>query len=65
MALPEKIRDFAYRNGFELSHNRWNSDVQEMLKRLGLNKQGHHKKPWATIVGVSVVAMALVGGGIF
>jgi hypothetical protein len=37
--LPESIKDFAYRNGFELSHNRWESDVQEMLKRLGLNKQ--------------------------
>lgn len=37
--LPESIKDFAYRNGFELSHNRWESDVQEMLKRLGLNRQ--------------------------
>src|SRR5262245_10066547 len=37
--LPESIRDFVYRNGFELSHNRWESDVQEMLKRLGLGSQ--------------------------
>jgi hypothetical protein len=34
--LPENIRDLAYRNGFELSHNRWESDVQELMKRLGL-----------------------------
>jgi len=34
--LPESVRDFAYRNGFEISHNRWESDVQEMIKRLGL-----------------------------
>ena len=34
--LPEEIKDFAYRNGFELSHSRWESDLQEMLKRLGL-----------------------------
>ncbi|HKA42796.1 MAG TPA: TIR domain-containing protein [Burkholderiales bacterium] len=37
--LPESIRDFAYRNGFELSHNRWDSDVQEMLRRLGLGRR--------------------------
>jgi len=36
--LPAEIRDFAYRNGFELSHSRWASDVQEMVKRLGLTK---------------------------
>lgn len=29
--LPEAIRDFAFRNGFELSHNRWESDVNELL----------------------------------
>ena len=34
--LPESIRDLAYRNGFELSHNRWDSDVRELLKRLGI-----------------------------
>jgi len=33
--LPEGLKDFAYRNGFELSHSRWQSDVQEMIKRLG------------------------------
>lgn len=37
--LPENLRDFAYRNGFELSHNRWESDVQEMLRRLRLGEQ--------------------------
>lgn len=34
--LPDDIQDLAYRNGFELSHLRWDSDVQEMVKRLGL-----------------------------
>jgi hypothetical protein len=56
--LPEEIKDFAYRHGFELSHNRWNSDVQEMIKRLGLSKQ---EKSWPTIVGASVLAMLLLG----
>src|SRR5258705_8970637 len=37
--LPGDIKDFAYRNGFELSHSRWESDVAEMCKRLGLVKE--------------------------
>jgi hypothetical protein len=32
--LPAEIRDLAYRNAFELSHNRWESDVREMTRRL-------------------------------
>jgi hypothetical protein len=35
--LPTEIKDLAYRNGFELSHNRWESDVREMIKRLDLD----------------------------
>jgi hypothetical protein len=34
--LPAEIKDLAYRNGFELSHNRWESDVGEMISRLSL-----------------------------
>jgi hypothetical protein len=34
--LPAEIRDLAYRNGFELSHPRWESDVREMVRRLSL-----------------------------
>jgi TIR domain-containing protein len=39
--LPAEIRDLAYRNGFELSHNRWESDVREMIRRLNL---GSHEQ---------------------
>src|SRR5215831_15457441 len=35
--LPPEIKDLAYRNGFELSHTRWESDIGEMMRRLGLN----------------------------
>jgi hypothetical protein len=35
--LPAEISDLAYRNGFELSHGRWESDVREMLRRLKLD----------------------------
>jgi hypothetical protein len=34
--LPDVLKNLAYRNGFELSHARWDSDVREMLRRLGL-----------------------------
>jgi hypothetical protein len=37
--LPEDIKDLAYRNGFELGHSTWESDVKEMVKRLGLGNQ--------------------------
>ena len=35
--LPAEIRDLVYRNGFELSHSRWESDVAEMTRRLNLD----------------------------
>jgi hypothetical protein len=34
--LPEEITELVYRNGFELTFNRWDSDVREMIRRLGL-----------------------------
>jgi hypothetical protein len=36
--LPDDLKDLAYRNCFELSHTRWESDVAEMIRRLGLRK---------------------------
>ena len=41
--LPTEIRDLAYRNGFELSHSRWESDVQEMLRRLRIEVTGEDR----------------------
>jgi formylglycine-generating enzyme required for sulfatase activity len=34
--LPDDLKDLSFRNGFELSHTRWHSDVREMMQRLGL-----------------------------
>jgi hypothetical protein len=34
--LPAEIRELVYRNAFELTYNRWDSDVHEMIRRLGL-----------------------------
>jgi formylglycine-generating enzyme required for sulfatase activity len=41
--LPNDIKNLAYRNGFELSHTRWHSDVRELAQRLGLHagEPGH------------------------
>ena len=35
-SLPDDLKDLAFRNGFELSHARWRSDVRELVQRLGL-----------------------------
>ena len=37
--LPDDIKELVYRNGFELGHSTWESDVREMVKRLGLDKE--------------------------
>jgi hypothetical protein len=36
--LPDDLKDLVFRNGFELSHTRWESDVREMFRRLGVVK---------------------------
>jgi hypothetical protein len=43
--LPDDIRELVYRNGFELSHSRWESDVSEMIKRLGLARERTTPQP--------------------
>jgi formylglycine-generating enzyme required for sulfatase activity len=46
--LPDEIKDLAFRNGFELSHTRWHSDVREMLQRLGLGGAAASSEATAT-----------------
>lgn len=78
--LPESISELAYRNGFELSHNRWESDVQELVKRLGLVVNADTlaegkadsapavaqsaKKSRFAIAGLALLALAVAGGGL-
>lgn len=77
--LPADLADLAYRNGFELSHNRWDSDVQELCKRLGLVPrddsasrqktasptaiQPTPKQAWLPIAATAAVTLALAVGG--
>ena len=35
--LPDDLKDLSFRHGFELGHTTWESDVQELVKRLGLH----------------------------
>lgn len=35
-ALPEELKPLAFRNGFEINHQTWDSNVRELVKRLGL-----------------------------
>jgi hypothetical protein len=77
--LPEGIAELAFRNGFELSHNRWDSDVQELVRRLGLTAVGPDTgdggtaaapagavsgSRWLALAGVVLVVLALVGGAL-
>ena len=36
--LPVDLKDLSFRNGIELSHTRWHSDVRELAERLGLDE---------------------------
>lgn len=58
--LPDDLKDLAYRNGFELSHARWDSDVREMIKRLDLEQWDAQKSQRGAILapgpGHSVVS---------
>ncbi len=38
--LPEELKELAYRNGVELTHARWDSDVQVLIKALGQDLGG-------------------------
>jgi hypothetical protein len=42
--LPEEVRELAYRNSVELTHARWKSDVQVLIRALSpyLGKTGDH-----------------------
>jgi hypothetical protein len=37
--LPEDLKELVYRNGVELGHSTWESDVREMVRRLGLGQE--------------------------
>ena len=64
--LPPDLAELPYRNGVELTHARWDSDVQVLIKALrphvGLPAQSA-KKPWRLILAMSVVVVIAVAVG--
>src|SRR5437763_9459997 len=60
--LPAEIRDLVYRNGFELSHNRWESDFAEMIRRLNLDiaKEGRRVEQPASTAAAPNAPIAAV-----
>ena len=58
--LPEDLQDLTYRNSFELSHNRWESDVNEMIRRLGLFKSSRRYWLGGGVASVILLMAALL-----
>ena len=62
--LPDDLKDLAYRNAFELSHTRWESDVAEMIKRLGLRKaDAQESRPTVAATGRADSPVVTGSGG--
>jgi TIR domain len=68
--LPEDMRDLAFRNSVELTHARWESDVQLLVKALRPHAKpspppsptppGPHPRPWLwPVVGAAALATGL------
>jgi hypothetical protein len=49
--LPDDLKELAFRNGVELTHARWDSDVQVLLKALTPYVNGGRKPAGATSTG--------------
>lgn len=63
--LPEDLRDFAFRNSVELTHARWDSDVQVLIEALRrvLSRPGQHGPAAAAPQGASRPAWMLPAVG--
>ena len=60
--LPPDLAELAYRNGVELTHARWDSDVQVLIKALRPHMElppQSAKKSWRLIIAMSVAAIAV------
>ena len=50
--LPEDLKDLAYRNFLELTHARWNSDLQLLITALQRRLSGHKSEQLAAVADV-------------
>ena len=66
--LPPDLAELSYRNGVELTHARWDSDLQVLVKALRPHVElppQPAKKSWRLIIAMSVAAIAVaiaIGG---
>lgn len=71
--LPEDLKELAFRNGTELTHARWESDVQELIKAIAPYVQGTSSSApspsrpqpglWWRIAGPAMAVVVLVAIG--
>jgi hypothetical protein len=71
--MPEDLAELAYRNGVELTHARWDSDVQVLIKALSPHVESGTKNPprtglvptrfWPKAVAGLVGAIIIAIGG--
>jgi hypothetical protein len=64
--LPDSLKDLSYRNSVEISHARWNSDVQLLIQALGsyvTPNPGTEQQPVHATVPVQLPAPHPVQGG--
>jgi cytolethal distending toxin subunit A len=63
--LPPDLAELSYRNGVELTHARWDSDVQVLVKALRPHVQlspppQSAKQSWGLVIAMSVAAIAAI-----
>lgn len=67
-ALPDDLKPLAFRNGFEISHQTWDSNVRELVARLGLAPaaRGETTRSRAPMMaGMAALAVAGAAGAWF
>lgn len=65
-ALPEDLKDLVFRDGVELTHARWDSDVEDLMRALtpyvDAAKLGIWSRPWGAPAGILVLALLCAAG---
>jgi len=64
--LPEDLKDLVFRDGVELTHARWDSDVEDLMRALApyvdAPRRGFRSWPWRVTAGVVTLALVCAAG---
>ena len=66
--LPEDLKPLSFRNGFELNHQTWDSNVRELVARLGMAPARRDDAPRSrapVVAGAAALAVAGAAGAWF